>query len=47
LLCYVPLVRAIAAYQEARRRRREQRRRRAGADLPLKAAGAPTDAGTV
>ncbi|MGH6919811.1 MAG: DUF2062 domain-containing protein [Geminicoccaceae bacterium] len=47
LLCYVLLVRAIAAYQDARRRRREQRRRRAGADIRLKAAGAPTDAGTV
>jgi uncharacterized protein (DUF2062 family) len=46
LLTYLPLVRVIAAYQEARRRRREQRRR-AGADGRLKAAGAPTDAGTV
>lgn len=45
LLIYVPLVRMIAAYQEARRRRRELRRRRDGAETPLKAAGAPTDAG--
>jgi uncharacterized protein (DUF2062 family) len=46
LLIYLPLVRVIAAYQEARRRRREQRRR-TGADIRLKAAGAPSDAGTV
>ncbi len=45
LLIYFPLVRIIAAYQDARRRRREHRRRRDGADAPLKAAGAPTDAG--
>jgi uncharacterized protein len=37
LLTYFPLVRAIAAYQEARRRRREQRRERG---VRLKAAGA-------
>jgi uncharacterized protein (DUF2062 family) len=47
LLTYFPLVRAIAAYQEARRRRREQRRRSDGASARLKAAGAPTDAGTL
>jgi uncharacterized protein len=52
LLTYFPLVRAIAAYQDARRGRREQRRgeqgrRRDGAGGRLKAAGAPTDAGTV
>ena len=51
LLTYFTLVRAIAAYQEARRRRREQRRgeqqRRRAAAGALKAAGAPTDAGTV
>lgn len=50
LLTYFPSVRAIAAYQEARRRRREQRRgerrRRSTADGRLKAASAPTDAGT-
>jgi uncharacterized protein (DUF2062 family) len=46
LLTYFPLVRLIAAYQEARRRRREVRRhRRDGAAARLKAAGAPTDAG--
>jgi uncharacterized protein (DUF2062 family) len=45
LLIYAPLVRVIAAYQEARRRRREHRRRRDGAAPGLKAAGAPTDAG--
>jgi hypothetical protein len=52
LLTYFPLARAIAAYQDARRRQREQRRdeqgrRRGGAGGQLKAAGAPTDAGTV
>jgi len=51
LLTYFPLVRAIAAYQEARRRRREQRRGerqgRSAAGGRLKAASAPTDAGTV
>jgi uncharacterized protein (DUF2062 family) len=46
LLTYVPLVRVIAAYQEARRRRREQRRSRTETDVQLKAAGAPSDAGT-
>jgi uncharacterized protein (DUF2062 family) len=46
LLTYLPLVRVMAAYQEARRRRREQRRGRARADVRLKAAGAPGDAGT-
>jgi uncharacterized protein len=46
LLTYVPLVRVIAAYQEARRRRREQRRSRTETDVRLKAAGAPSDAGT-
>jgi uncharacterized protein len=44
LLIYLPLARVIAVYQEARRQRREQRR--ASADVRLKAAGAPTDAGT-
>lgn len=44
LLIYIPLVRIIAAYQEARRRRREHRGRD-GAETSLKAAGAPTDAG--
>jgi uncharacterized protein len=47
LLTYFPLVRVVAAYQEARRRRREQRRgerRRQGEGAGrLKAAGAPTD----
>jgi uncharacterized protein (DUF2062 family) len=52
LLTYFPLVRAIAAYQDARRRRREQRRRsqhrrRSEGAGRLNAAGAPTDAGTV
>jgi uncharacterized protein len=46
LLTYVPLVRVIAAYQEARRHRREQGRGRTEADIRLKAAGAPSDAGT-
>ena len=46
LLTYFPLVRAITVYQEARRRRREQRRRGDAAGRRLKAAGAPTDAGT-
>lgn len=52
LLTYFPLARAIAAYQDARRRRREQGRRREhrrrsdGAGGRLKAASAPTDAGT-
>lgn len=46
LLTYFPLVRIIAAYQEAKRRRRElRRRRRDGAAARLKTAGAPTDAG--
>jgi uncharacterized protein (DUF2062 family) len=52
LLIYFPLVRVIAAYQEARRRRREQRRgeqgrNRGGAGGRLKTAAAPTDAGTL
>lgn len=48
LLTYFPLVRAIAAYQDARRRRREQRRRRdRGAGRLDAAAAAPTDTGTV
>jgi uncharacterized protein (DUF2062 family) len=46
LLTYLPLARVMAAYQEARRRRREQRRDRTEADVRLKAAGAPSDAGT-
>ncbi len=46
LLTYFPLVRMIAAYQEAKRRRRElRRRRRTSGGTRLKAAGAPTDAG--
>lgn len=53
LLTYLPLVRVIAAYQDARRRRREHRRRselrrrRDRASGRLNTAGAPTDAGTV
>lgn len=43
LVTYFPLVRAIAAYQEARRRRREHRRRSHGARR-LKPAATPTDA---
>jgi uncharacterized protein (DUF2062 family) len=43
LLTYFPLVRPIAAYQEARRQRREQGRRREAARL--KAASARGDAG--
>ncbi|HEX5080007.1 MAG TPA: DUF2062 domain-containing protein [Geminicoccaceae bacterium] len=45
VLSYLPLVRAVATYREARRRRYGQRRRRAR-HVPLKAAGAPTDAET-
>ena len=41
---YVPMVRAVAAYQEARRRRRERKRQRAE-QAGIGAAGAPTDAG--
>jgi uncharacterized protein (DUF2062 family) len=47
LLTYFPLVRVVAAYQDARRRRREQRRGSDGASARLKAAGAPTDVGSV
>jgi uncharacterized protein len=46
LLTYFPLVRAIAAYQEARLRRREQRRGRGAVRLKA-AAAASSDAGTV
>lgn len=55
LAVYFPLVRVIAAYQEARRRRRERRRHESlrhesrlggqAGKARLKAAGAPTDAG--
>jgi uncharacterized protein (DUF2062 family) len=45
LLTYLPLVRVIAAYQDARRRRREQHRRRdRGAGRLNAAAAAPSDA---
>jgi uncharacterized protein (DUF2062 family) len=44
LAIYFPLVRVIAAYQEARRRRRERRQRAAG-KARLNPAAAPSDAG--